>query len=76
MDDWGKPEYRDSDLGRAVRGKYAKRIQESSNVVLLDPTVAEAFPNDKAVNKALRTLIKVRVGAKRKTKAREGKRAA
>lgn len=58
LNDWGKPEYKRSDLGELVRGKYARRIREATNVVVLDPPVAKAFPNDKAVNNALRGLIK------------------
>jgi hypothetical protein len=40
-----------------VRGKYAARLKEASNIVLLDPEVAEAFPDAKAVNDALRNLL-------------------
>jgi hypothetical protein len=36
--DWVRPEYRRSDLGVIVRGKYDRRDGESSNVVVLDPT--------------------------------------
>jgi len=57
LSDWGRSEYKRTDLGKLVRGKYAKRLTESSNVVLLDPEVAAAFPNSEAVNKALRSLI-------------------
>jgi len=42
-----------------VRGKYVKRLRESSNVVVLTPEVAAAFPNEKAVNKALKSLIDI-----------------
>jgi len=55
--DWGRPEYERSDLGELVRGKYTKRLGESSNIVVLDPEVARAFPNSEAVNRALRALI-------------------
>jgi len=47
-----RPEYNRSDFGELVRGKYADRIKEESNVVLLEPDIAQAFPNDEAVNKA------------------------
>lgn len=57
LDDWLRPEYKRSDFGEMVRGKYAKRIRESTNVIVLDPEVAKVFPNDEAVNKALRGLI-------------------
>ena len=54
-----RPEYKRSDFGEIVRGKYANRIKEESNVVLLEPDIAEVFPNDEAVNKALRYLLEV-----------------
>ena len=47
-----------SDFGEIVRGKYAVRLAAETNVVILEPEVAKAFPNDKAVNDALRGLIK------------------
>ena len=50
------PEYRRSDFGKPVRRKYVARLQASSNVVILDPEVAELFPNAAAVNAALRSL--------------------
>jgi hypothetical protein len=49
-----RPEY---DFSSGVRGKYAKRFAEGSNVVVLEPDVAERFPNSEAVNRALRRLI-------------------
>ena len=81
VNDWGKAEYKRSDLGELVRGKYAKRIRESTNVVVLDPKVAKAFPNDEAVNSALRGLIRssrsnAKPSTKRKNKRIEKKRAA
>ena len=81
LDDWGRPEYKRADLGELVRGKYSKRIRESTNVVVLDPQVAKVFPNDEAVNDALRELIglptsSTRSRSKRKSKATEKKRAA
>jgi len=57
-DDEMRPEYDFSELEGAVRGKYFKRFQEGSNVVLLEPGVAEAFPDARAVNDALRKLIR------------------
>lgn len=52
-----RPEYKRSDFGRLVRGKYAAEASRRTNVVLLDPEVAEAFPDDAAVNRALRCLM-------------------
>jgi hypothetical protein len=54
-----RPEYRRKDFGPMVRGKYAARMKEGSNIVVLDPDVAEAFPNGEAVNQALRALLKL-----------------
>jgi hypothetical protein len=54
-----RPEYRRSDFGTLVRGKYVARLQASSNVVILDPEVAELFPNAAAVNAALRSLAQI-----------------
>ena len=42
-----RAEYKRSDFKALVRGKYVARVNESSNVVVLDPQVARAFPNDK-----------------------------
>ena len=60
-----RPEYKRSDFGALVRGKYAVRLTEESNVVVLEPEVAKVFPNDKAVNEALRGLIKIAESAAR-----------
>ncbi len=55
-----RAEYKLSDFpGGFVRGKYASRLRKSSNIVVLKPEVAEAFPNEEAVNKALLSLIEV-----------------
>ena len=55
-----RPEYRRADFpGGFVRGKYAKRLKESSNIVVLRPEVAQAFPNEEAVNDALLSLIDI-----------------
>jgi len=56
-DDELRPEYERSDFGELTRGKYAARLAEETNVVVLDPEVAAAFPNDAAVNEALHGLI-------------------
>ena len=62
-----RSEYQRSDFGQLVRGKYAQRVSEISNVVLLEPQVAKAFPNERAVNKALRGLIRGRRSSARPT---------
>ncbi len=48
------PEY---DLSGGIRGKYVDRYRQGTNVVLLDPDVAAKFPDSKAVNEALRSLV-------------------
>ena len=47
------------DFSRGVRGKYAKKYHQSSNVVILEPDVAARFPNSEAVNQALRSLTRM-----------------
>ena len=52
-----RPEYHLEDFGRGIRGKYSKVYRSGTNLVLLKPDVAAAFPTEKAVNDALRSLI-------------------
>ncbi len=53
-------EYKRSDFPEGlVRGKYSKHMRESSNIVVLKPEVAQAFPNGEAVNNALLSLIEI-----------------
>ncbi|HEY4234813.1 MAG TPA: hypothetical protein VGM76_15380 [Lacipirellulaceae bacterium] len=47
------------DFSKGVRGKYAKRYSEGTNVVILSPDVAAYFPNSEAVNSALRGLVNI-----------------
>ena len=55
-----RPEY---DLAKllktGVRGKYAERFWADTNLVLLEPDIARAFPTDLAVNEALRLVIQL-----------------
>lgn len=55
-----RPEYDFSSMKGGVRGKYVERYREGTNLVLLDPDVAAAFPDGKAVNDALRLLLQAR----------------
>ena len=54
-----RPEY---DFSNAVRGKYHAKYLQSTNVVVLDPDVAEGFKNSAAVNDALRALLRIAHG--------------
>jgi hypothetical protein len=47
------------DFSGGVRGKYAARYAEGTNVVVLAPDVAEMFPDSIAVNEALRTFVRM-----------------
>jgi hypothetical protein len=58
QDDDLRPEYDFSQMKGGMRGKYVERYRDGTNLVLLDPDVAAAFPDAKAVNDALRLLLK------------------
>ena len=47
------------DFSQGVRGKYAQRYAEGTNIVVLTPDVAEFFPDSEAVNATLRALVKI-----------------
>ena len=47
------------DFAAGVRGKYARRYAQGTNVVVLEPDVARAFPSAKAVNGSLRALAQI-----------------
>ena len=58
-DRFREPDMREEyDFSGGVRGKYAGRFAEGSNVIVLDPDVAEVFSDAKAVNEALRLLAR------------------
>ena len=61
LNDELRPEYdMKSLLKGGVRGKYAARYRAGTNLVLLEPEVAKAFPNEKVVNEALKLVIKLK----------------
>ena len=47
------------DFSGGIRGKYAEQYREGSNIVILDPDIAEMFPDSEAVNQALRALAQI-----------------
>jgi hypothetical protein len=63
-----RSEYTRSDFGVLVRGKYADKLRKNSNVVVVDPEVADVFPNGASVNEALRALAAIarRTGSARR----------
>jgi len=60
------------DLRGGVRGKFFEEYQEGTNIVLLDPDVAKAFRNSKAVNRALRQFLSEHGTAAKPAKRRAG----
>ena len=52
-----RPEYDVANMKGRVRGKYAAQTRSGSNLVLLDPEIAKAFPIDAAVNQTLRVVL-------------------
>jgi len=46
-------------LKGGVRGKYVERYRQGTNMVLLEPDVAQAFPDARAVNEALRLVMRL-----------------
>ncbi|MFZ3090527.1 MAG: hypothetical protein WA240_07900 [Nitrospirota bacterium] len=68
-----RPEYH-FDYSKAVRGKYYKRIlKEGTNIVVLEPDVAKAFPDSASVNNALRVVLKAGQTAQRLTRRSAGR---
>ncbi|MBD1823087.1 hypothetical protein H6F51_11425 [Cyanobacteria bacterium FACHB-DQ100] len=59
MEDELRPEYDFSQLEGGVGGKYVERYRAGTNLVLLDPEVAQAFPTKDAVSEALRLFMQV-----------------
>lgn len=59
LEDELRPEYDFSKMAGGVRGKYAERYRAGTNLVLLDPDIAKAFPTDASVNEALRLLLQI-----------------
>ena len=54
------PEYDFASMKGGVWGKYVKQYRAGTNLVLLDPEVAQAFPTDAAVNDALRAVLHIK----------------
>ncbi|MBI5099143.1 MAG: hypothetical protein HZB30_07870 [Nitrospirae bacterium] len=47
------------DFSKGIRGKYAKRYAEGTNVIVIEPDVAKFFPDHDSVNQALRSLTEI-----------------
>jgi hypothetical protein len=59
LEDELRPEYDFAAMQGGVRGKYVQRYRSGTNLVLLDPDIAKAFPTDASVNEALRLLLQI-----------------
>jgi len=73
VDDELRPEYDLTQLKGGVRGKYYKRAIAGTNLVLIEPDLAKAFPDADSVNRALRILLDA-AGESRRLRARRNKR--
>ena len=72
-DDELRPEYK-FDYSKAIRGKHFKQLlEEGSNVIVLEPEIAQAFTNSAAVNDALRSLLEITRSTQRLTKRSTGR---
>lgn len=63
LDDEMRDEYEEGVLKEGIRGKYYEEYRSGTNLVLLAPDVAAAFPTEAEVNEALRTLMRERKAA-------------
>lgn len=66
-----RPEYDLGTLTGRAQGKFYERARAGSNVVLLEPEIAEAFPDSKSVNEALGLLLRVARSEGRRAQAHE-----
>ena len=73
-DDDLRPEYDLARLKGGVRGKYYKQAAAGTNLVLLEPDVARAFPDSASVNRALRLLREVATKSSRNARTAAGAR--
>ena len=71
LNDELRPEYDKTSLKNGIRGKYAGQYAAGTNIVRLAPDVAAAFPNEEAVNEALRFVLKVMEDARHLSRHRD-----
>jgi hypothetical protein len=67
LDDDLRPEYKRSDFGVMVRGKYAAKARAALKIAVLKPEIAKAFPTSEAVNDALATMLTIASESRRVT---------
>jgi hypothetical protein len=67
-----RAEYKRSDFKKLERGKFYKQVTARSNVVILQPEVAKAFPNSEIVNETLSSLLKLaNQSSRRKSRSKQ-----
>ena len=72
LDDSLRPEYDLSQLKGGVRGKYYRQAAAGTNLMLIEPEVAEVFRDAESVNRALRLLMDTAEAAARPSRRRQG----
>ena len=72
LDDSLRPEYDLSQLKGGVRGKYYRQAVAGSNLMLIEPELAEVFRDAESVNRALRLLVDTAEAAAGPTRRRHG----
>ncbi len=65
-----RPQYDLAQLKGGVRGKYYRQAVAGANLVLIEPDLAETFPDGASVNRALRLLVSAANTATRKSRPR------
>ncbi len=68
MNDDLRPEYDLSQLKGGVRGKYYMQAVAGTNLVLIEPELADVFPDSESVNRALRLLADAAKAAATRTR--------
>lgn len=71
-DDELRPEYDLSQLEGGVRGKYYRRAVAGTNLMLIEPDLAEVFHDSESVNRALRLLVDAARSAAGSVRRRHG----
>jgi hypothetical protein len=66
-----RPKYDLSQLRGGVRGKYYRQAKAGTNLVLIEPDLAETFPDQASVNRALRLLVSTAKAATRRERQRK-----
>jgi len=68
-----RAEYKRSNFEKLERGKFYQKVVAGSNVVILDPKVAKAFPNSAIVNRTLNNLLELAIKSSRLKSRPRGK---